>query len=307
MDEERERKLTSLRNRVRSQLKSDDSSIDEKKPGLLEKATSKISEKNDDDIQNLDEEPLTISLSRIEQEFQRFASSNKENEKLRNVAAFCILAGAILGLLSGLMQLTGNPAELVENSQFFAIDDNVDVSGIVLFEDGAEFEGMIIEIYDLNTGKSYGTQVTGDDGFFVLKDIPQRPMRMEFSEEGYISVHITFIPDKATLHYITMHEGDDLTELGNIDESELKFKPKRGQNYRSNEHIGTEEFDREIHQKYLTHIDINNLKGLKIELIYKWKIGETLIMDRTHIHCSSSNIVNKKIGLTTFTKKKIKI
>ena len=92
-----------------------------------------------------------------------------------------------------------------------------------------------------------------------------------------------------------------------IDESELKFKPKRGQNYRSNEHIGTEEFDREIHQKYLTHIDINNLKGLKIELIYKWKIGETLIMDRTHIHCSSSNIVNKKIGLTTFTKKKIKI
>ena len=92
-----------------------------------------------------------------------------------------------------------------------------------------------------------------------------------------------------------------------INENELKFEPKPGQNYRSNKHIGTEEFDREIHQKYLTHIDINNLKGLKIELIYKWKIGETLIMDRTHIHCSSSNIVNKKIGLTTFTKKKIKI
>ena len=89
-----------------------------------------------------------------------------------------------------------------------------------------------------------------------------------------------------------------------INENELKFEPKPGQNYRSNKHIGTEEFDKEIHQKYLTHIDISNLKGLKVELIYKWKIGETLIMDRTHIHCSSSNIVNKKIGLTTFTKKK---
>ena len=89
-----------------------------------------------------------------------------------------------------------------------------------------------------------------------------------------------------------------------INENELKFVPQPGQNYRSNEHIGTEEFDKEIHQKYLTHIDISNLKGLKVELIYKWKIGETLIMDRTHIHCSSSNIVNKKIGLTTFTKKK---
>jgi len=61
--------------------------------------------------------------------------------------------------------------------------------------------------------------------------------------------------------------------------------------------------DKEIHQKYLSHIDINNLKGLKVEFIYHWKVGETLIVDRSHIHCSSSNIVKKKIGLTTFTKK----
>ena len=89
-----------------------------------------------------------------------------------------------------------------------------------------------------------------------------------------------------------------------IDENELKFKPEPGQNERSCEHLGIEEFDREIHRKYLTHIDINNLKGLKVELIYKWKVGETLIMDRSHIHCSSSKIINRKLGLTTFTKKK---
>ena len=88
------------------------------------------------------------------------------------------------------------------------------------------------------------------------------------------------------------------------DDDELKFQPGPGQNERSSEHLGTEEFDKEIHQKYLTHIDINNLKGLKVELIYQWKVGETLIIDRSHIHCSSSNIVNKKLGLTTFTKKK---
>ena len=88
-----------------------------------------------------------------------------------------------------------------------------------------------------------------------------------------------------------------------IDEDELKFKPGPGQNDRSREHLGTQEFDKTIHQKYLTHIDINNLKGLKIELIYKWKIGETLIMDRSHIHSSSSRIKEKKLGLTTFTKK----
>ena len=88
-----------------------------------------------------------------------------------------------------------------------------------------------------------------------------------------------------------------------INPEELKFKPNSEQNDRSCKHLGDEAFDKEIHQKYLTHIDINNLKGLKIELIYKWKIGETLIMDRSHIHSSSSRIKEKKLGLTTFTKK----
>ena len=88
-----------------------------------------------------------------------------------------------------------------------------------------------------------------------------------------------------------------------IDENELKFKPEKGQNERSCEHLGKGEFDSEIHKKYLNHIDINNLSGLKVELVYQWKVGETLIMDRSHIHCSSSKIINRKLGLTTFTKK----
>ena len=88
-----------------------------------------------------------------------------------------------------------------------------------------------------------------------------------------------------------------------IDESELKFKSELGKNDRSNKHLGEEKFDQEIYNKYLSHEHIDNLKGLKIEMVYKWKLGETLIMDRSHIHCSSSNIKEKKLGLTTFTKK----
>ena len=88
-----------------------------------------------------------------------------------------------------------------------------------------------------------------------------------------------------------------------VNPEELKFKPKAGQNDRSNQHLGEKEFDKEIHKKYLKHIDINNLKGMEIEFIYEWKVGETLIVDRSHIHCASTNIKNKKLGLTTFTKK----
>ena len=88
-----------------------------------------------------------------------------------------------------------------------------------------------------------------------------------------------------------------------IDDEELKFKPKLGQNDRSAKHLGNQDFDKQVHKKYLSHIDINNLKGLKIDFIYEWKVGETLIMDRSHIHCASSYVGDKKLGLTTFTKK----
>ena len=81
-----------------------------------------------------------------------------------------------------------------------------------------------------------------------------------------------------------------------IDEEELKFKPKPGQNERSRGHLGEKEFDKELHKKYLSHIDINNLKGLEIEMLYSWKVGETLIVDRTHVHCASSRINNKKLA-----------
>ena len=88
-----------------------------------------------------------------------------------------------------------------------------------------------------------------------------------------------------------------------IDTKELNFKPQLEQNDRSCKHLGTEEFEKEIHKEYLNHIDIKNLKGLKVELIYNWRVGDTLIMDRSHIHSSSSRINEKKLGLTTFTKK----
>ena len=92
-----------------------------------------------------------------------------------------------------------------------------------------------------------------------------------------------------------------------IDEDELKVKNlKYGQNFRSSKHIdiyNKKPFDREIHEKYLKHENIKNLAGLEVDLVYEWELGSMLIFDRTRLHCSSSVIDGKKIGLTTFTKK----
>jgi len=91
------------------------------------------------------------------------------------------------------------------------------------------------------------------------------------------------------------------------DPEELKKKNlSYGQNKRSSEHLklyGDKPFDKEIHEKYLKHENIDNLKGLEVELIYKWEVGSMLIFDRTHLHCSSSVIEGNKIGIATFTKK----
>lgn len=91
------------------------------------------------------------------------------------------------------------------------------------------------------------------------------------------------------------------------DPEELKKKDlKYGQNKRSSQHLklyGNEPFNKKIHEKYLKHENIDNLKGLEVELIYEWEIGSMLIFDRSHLHCSSSVIEGKKIGIATFTKK----
>ena len=88
-----------------------------------------------------------------------------------------------------------------------------------------------------------------------------------------------------------------------LNEKELAAK---GYNKRSSEHIDLYDkkpFDKSIHEKFLKHEEIDNLKGLEIEMIYKWRLGEILIFDRTSLHCSSSNLGGKKIGFTTTTLK----
>lgn len=92
-----------------------------------------------------------------------------------------------------------------------------------------------------------------------------------------------------------------------INKEELEVtKLSYGQNIRSSEHLELYEnkpFKKSDYEKYLTHEKIENLSGLEIDMVYEWELGSMLIFDRTRLHCSSSLIDGKKIGLTTFTKK----
>jgi hypothetical protein len=155
-------------------------------------------------------------------------------------------------------------------------------------EDGKECFGLFQE--------SYNPLKLHVDAGFNLGDIIYKQTLIPLSESGETIIF------KNRFYGVSTNFTKNENELS--ENSPENFK--KGKNVRSNEHLSLfseKSFDKDNHSKYLKHEDIENLKGLEIEFVYNWNLGDLLIFDRTNLHCSSSNIKNKKIGLTTFTKK----
>ena len=124
-------------------------------------------------------------------------------------------------------------------------------------------------------------------------------------EVVYKQTLIPLTPEGGTVIFKNKFYGNSTNFTTNQEELSLK-NLKYGQNSRSSEHLELYEnkpFNKSEYDKYLTHEKIENLAGLEIDIVYKWELGSMLIFDRTRLHCSSSLINGKKIGLTTFTKK----
>jgi len=134
------------------------------------------------------------------------------------------------------------------------------------------------------------------DAGFNLKDLIYKQTLVPLSEFGETVIF------KNRYYGVSTNFTKDKNELAENNPENFK----KGKNARSSEHLklfSDKPFNKSDHEKYLKHEDIENLNGMEVELVYKWSPGDLLIFDRTSLHCSSSNIKNKKIGLTTFTKK----
>ena len=152
-------------------------------------------------------------------------------------------------------------------------------------DDGKDILGLFQESYN-----PIGLHI---DGGFNLNDVI------------YKQTLIPLTPVGSTIIFKNRYYGQSTNFTTNKEELEIR-NLKYGQNFRSSEHIGMygdKPFDENLHKKYLTHEKIENLVGLEVEIVYEWEVGSMLIFDRTNLHCSSSVIEGKKIGLTTFTKK----
>ena len=155
-------------------------------------------------------------------------------------------------------------------------------------EDGKECFGLFQE--SINPLKLHV------DAGFNLNDLIYKQSLIPLSEYGETVIF------KNRFYGVSTNFTKNEKEL--LENSSESFK--KGKNVRSNEHLKMftdKSFNENDHSKYLKHEDIDNLRGLEIELVYNWSLGDLLIFDRTSLHCSSSNIKDKKIGLTTFTKR----
>ena len=182
-----------------------------------------------------------------------------------------------------------------------------------LIEYGKELEKLFYEKLKNEIGEFKYDNLKDDNGKEILGLFQEsyNPIGLHidggfnFEDIIYKQTLIPLSPKGSTVIFKNRYYGQSTNFT--IDQNELKIKGlKYGQNKRSSDHVGLfgdKIFDEQLHKKYLNHEKIENLIGLEVDLIYEWEVGTILIFDRSNLHCSSSVIDGKKLGLTTFTKK----
>ena len=130
-----------------------------------------------------------------------------EQEKLRMIVALLVLAGSILGIISGGILLQGNPDELL-NSSLFREVETVDITGQILNVDGVTLQNATIELFEENTVVVMVSTTSDENGYFQFEDIKPEVMKLRVIMDGYYTVDREFMAENGLVKPITMKEGD---------------------------------------------------------------------------------------------------
>ena len=135
--------------------------INERRDALRARVRKKLD--GEDEIN--EEEELVVQ----EQEIIMSTTQNEEllfledKNGLLTLASSLIFIGSVLGIITGLLLLQGNPTDLLGNT--LEVDDVIDVRGIVLeSESGDSIEGVTIELLDVDSKTVLQTANTNSYG-----------------------------------------------------------------------------------------------------------------------------------------------
>lgn len=192
---DREARLSALRSRVRSSLDA------EQEEDLVIESIPEIT--NLSDVERLSVESLTWADG-LERE---------DSERIRMVAAVLIFVGSVLGILSGLLLLQGNPVDLL-TAELLETTPTVDLRMQVLeAESGNALEGLTVEWLDMETETVLQTTMTGSSGWFVFEGVVTEPRLLRVVGDGYVTSEIEMQAQAAGSPPVTMTPGSGTERL----------------------------------------------------------------------------------------------
>ena len=186
---DREARLSALRSRVRSTLQADQEEdlVVESIPGMT----------NLSDVERLSVQSL-MWADGLEED---------DSERIRMVAAILIFVGSVLGILSGLLLLQGNPVDLLA-AELLETNPTVDLRMQALeAESGNALEGLTVEWLDLETETVLQTTMTGSSGWFLFEGVTTEPRLLRVTGDGYVTSEIEMQAQAAGSPPVTMTPG----------------------------------------------------------------------------------------------------
>lgn len=132
--------------------------------------------------------------------------------------------------------------------------------------------------------------ISSDDQVIIVDDIRVLLDKCKNDPESVTDFNVDerFVDDLERL--VSEREGNGLAP---VDQRTSDYSQIKG-------YDPTKKFDTALHQRYLNHIDIENLHGLTVDQIVHWEIGSVIVFPRSQIHCATSTHC-RKIGLSIFT------
>ena len=126
---------------------------------------------------------------------------------LLTLASSLIFIGSVLGIITGLLLLQGNPTDLLGNT--LEVDDVIDVRGIVLeSESGDSMEGVTIELLEIGGNTVLQTASTNSYGYYEFENVAPEKHIIRVTLEGYKSVERTIVATNVNQDAFTMTTGE---------------------------------------------------------------------------------------------------
>ncbi|HIG02892.1 MAG TPA: carboxypeptidase regulatory-like domain-containing protein [Candidatus Poseidoniales archaeon] len=206
MSDDRAGRIAALRARVQKKLSTAESFVDSD--------------------ENLEEIEVTVSSKqnhgrvkerRIAQVIAR-RDAAAQTSATRTVAMWFIIAGSILGLMTGTLLLNGNPSDVLSSS-LFNPPEHVDLTGSAIeAETGEVVGGVHIRIMSVDGTEELRTTTTNDAGFYRIEGVKVEPLLLVAVLDDYVTIERIIMPDPAGEDPLTMTPGDGVREEGSLDD-----------------------------------------------------------------------------------------